>query len=231
MQRSRKNYKRYSTKYGKTRRRTKANMTMVTWPGCKPVLRKYELDLPVYIYSPAIGSGYSFAISGSGYTYHANAFLPLADAEMQDYFNQHSHYKVHGCEMKFVRSLNAAVSTVYQLPEISFCLVPYLSTTQQNNLNKDTATNNDGAFRVQPLNSESNPKSKYYRMSAPTFSNTSIACGGNVLIPTNMTANFNAILGFDQYPSLSSVNDSPVVGSLKLTWYLSFHNPIRVNNY
>lgn len=221
------NYKRYTNK-----RRGRAQMQMVTWPGSKPVLRKYEIDIPIYIYTPGgLSAGYSFLTSGVGHTYHVNAFTPSSDVEVQDYLNQHTHYKVHGCEMKFVRSLNAAISTVYQLPEMAFCLTPYLSSSQLLFIDKTAATNNDGAYRVQPLNSESNPKSKYFRFGASAFGNSSVISGGNALIPTNITANYNLIMGYDQNPTNSSSTDSPMVGSIKLTWYLSFHNPLRINNY
>jgi hypothetical protein len=221
------------------RRRRPAAMIMLRAPrtfyGGKVVPFKCEIAIPVYIFS---GTGpvftYSFStISTLLYTQLFNFATPGYAADIANMFNAYLYYCINGVKISFTRSVNAALTTVFQLPALYVDLVHELSNTQVQTMTSRTVAESDTHLEVQVLNTVSKPVSKYYSYGRNSFHNLAgeASVGKGCWITTDRTPIHNLILGYLDLPQLSSPTEQPKIGSVLCTVYMQFCKRLKLNNW
>lgn len=201
-------------------------------PGENVYIAKIDVSLPLYIYA-STGPSFAYSFSTNQISLNAqilNTATITGDIELRRLSNIYMYSKVNGVSVRFNRTLNAAINTIYQLPALSVDICGELTSLQSLNITKDTVENSDSALRVQVLNSIDAPISKYWGFkecftnSAST--NAFLGCWNN----TFHQPIINLIIGYSETPSASNVNDSPRIGTLDCQIYMSFCKNLNLNN-
>lgn len=195
---------------------------------------KAEVHLPIYLLSQT-GPTYSYSFSNTSSVVNVNILTSSIISgipELKAAFNSNLLYSVNGLKMSFSRSINAAVNTVYQLPKLFFDVFPTLSANQVLQLNTDDVARMDTAYSVQTLESDSNPVTKYYPFKQPIYNSVGVlACGKGHYLNTSVLPGISVGLGYFENPAMNTTGDSPRVGTLLCTLYLSFIKKVTVNTY
>lgn len=200
-------------------------------PGSQLHQARIEVSLPLYIFS-ATGPVFSYSFSTSATVLNATMLSNSSLSTNQELIrnaNLYAYAKVCGVSIKFTRTLNAAVNTVYQLPGLSVNVMGALSAAQLTGLTKEDVYQSDGSMEIQVLNSIDKPISKYWG-----FKETFVTAGFSESLGTYVnTANLptvNALIGFQQNPSQSDITNSPKIGDLDCTIYITYCKRITLNN-
>lgn len=193
-----------------------------------------EISVPVYIRAAA-GPIFQYSLSTSNELYWTNFFntgTPNYAPDITNMFNAYLYYKIRGVKMEFTRSINAALTTVYQLPALWADISGTFAPVQVNMFTNRTVCESDTAMEVQVLNTSSRPPSKYYSFGGNAYSGPSGTVDfGNAWMSTDRQPSINLMIGFLDGPTLAGTTESPKIGSLNCTVYLSFCKRIKLNNY
>lgn len=192
---------------------------------------KVEISVPIYIYS---ATGPSFAYSFSTSTTVLNSAILgsgalVTNQELARLANLYAYVKVCGVSIAFTRTLNAAVNTVYQLPGLSVNVMGAMTTAQLTGLNKEDVYQSDGAMELQVLNSVDKPISKYWGFKEH-FSTSGFSDPLGVYVNSASLPALNILIGYQQNPSQSDVTNSPKIGDLECTVYLTYCKRLTLNN-
>lgn len=195
---------------------------------------KAEFHLPVFLLTQT-GPTYSYSFSNSSSLLSTNLYTSAtiaASPELKSAFNGHLLYAVNGVKLSFSRSINAAINTVYQLPKLYFDVMPTLNSSQVVQLNSDDVARMDTAYSVQTLESDSNPITKFYPFNYPIYNSNGIVCvGKGHYLNTGTLPGVVIGLGYFEPPLMNTTGDSPRVGTLLVTVYMSFIKRVTVNTY
>ena len=194
-----------------------------------------EISIPVFLYS-GTGPSYAYSFSTtqiSRITQCFNSAAPGYSADSANMFNSYLFYRINGIKLSFTRSINAALTTVYQLPALYMDIVQDLNQTQAGNIDARTICESDTALEIQVLNTHAIPPSKYYAYGSDLFSNLDgeVTSGKGVWMNTARTPVHNLIIGSLDAPSLSSPTEQPKVGTILITYYLQFCKRLKMNSY
>jgi len=125
------------------------------------VRKKIEIDIPVYAVNNGIGSQfYSFATGSTPLLSFETLNTSFSGDEFKRMGALYALYRVTGTSIKYARSLNAAIPSVYSLPDISFCPGPEESVSYTG---KEMYFSADGALRIQPLSTDAKMPTKYWK--------------------------------------------------------------------
>lgn len=194
-----------------------------------------EIALPVYICSQT-GPVYSYSFSPTGQQLTAQFFnftSPSYAADISNMFNSFAYYKINGIGLSFTRSVNAALTTVFQLPAIYFDFIHEIETSQLALINNRSIVESDTAMEVQVLNTVATPRSKYYSYGKGDFYNSAghLNCGKSAWMTSSRTPVHLLCLGYLDSPALSAATESPKIGSVLCKIYMQFCKRIKINNY
>lgn len=200
----------------------------------KVINRKIEISLPINFVTQTASTGYyTFGTSITLPTYQVSAFQSaLLRDEYQETAAAYNFVKIKGASLQYFRTLNAAVNTVYQLPQISFDIIPQ-QTFGTSVVTKNTAVDSETSYTIQPLQTDMQPRPKYYSFPPIIVGNGGRMVGGTGLwmncsgIDSTYT-DWYAILGHIDPPLTSNATDIVKIGSLKVSFYLSFAKGIKL---
>lgn len=194
---------------------------------------KVEISVPVYLYS-AVGPSFAYSFSSTSVVLNSTIFTDttyIGNEELRRMINSYLYCKVNGVAIKFVRSINAAINTIYQLPAIYANIVTGLSAGQRSNITRQAVAQADSSYEVQTLNTVAESPSKYYGFTEPFFSESD-----GLDNPVGMYCNslhmptIYLLLGSLDVPQQSDVTNSPKVGQFECIVYLSFTKRMVINN-
>lgn len=217
-------------KYGRKRfskRRTFRRLKGVFNTTQTIVRKKIEIDLPLYCVNNTIGAQYYSFGTASTPVYSQEI---LNAAFITDEFKRiaalYGLYRVTGIGVKYARSINAAVNTVYSLPDLSVIPGP-----EENALyiTRESYYSADGAMRVQPLNNDGKMQSKYWKLPGDLTVNGGYTIPGpkgwgstNSVLVSSATRYF-VNLGWGTDPNIST--GFAQIASLVVTMYMEFGLP------
>lgn len=193
-----------------------------------PIVRKkFEISFPLYAVQTSLNANFYSWGTGSSAVFQQEWLSAIFNT--QEFFqmvNQYGLLKLNGIKLSVTRTVNAASVSLYQAPDVALMIGP-----QENNtyLNKKTVYANDNAFRIQPINSEGKPQTRYYRFDSDLTigSGYTIAAGGKGgwLSTNGLAGSSNYImyvgLGHDSDPILSGTGNIPIL-NVMVTAYMSF---------
>lgn len=193
----------------------------------KIVRKKIEVDIPLYVVNNTIGSQYYSFGTGSTpvFSYEILNTAFLAD-EFKRIAALYGIYRVTGTSIKYARSINAAVNTVYSLPDLSLVTGPEENSTY---ITKESFYSADGAMRVQPLNNDGKMQSKYWKLPGDMTINGGYTIPGprgwgstnSVLVASN--TRYFIHLGWGTDPNIST--GFAQIASCVVTIYMEFGLP------
>jgi len=200
----------------------------------KVINKKIEISIPVFFVTQTATSGfYTFGTSLTVPQYQTSAFLSavLRD-EWQDTAACYNYFKIKSCALQYFRTLNAANSVVLQLPQISFDIIPQ-QTFGTSVVTRNSAVDSDTAYTVQPLQTDLQPRPKFYNFPSAVLGNQGYMVGGTGLWMTcagvsSTYTDWYVILGYVDAPLTNNVSDRLQIGSIKATFYLQFAKPIKL---
>lgn len=195
----------------------------------KPITRKLDTDFFVYYtyHNTSGNNAYSFSVSPSVNPTVVKGILDSLEGELEfkNLAISYGFIKIHGFLVSIKRALNAAVSTIYTVPEFSIGIDAYnFATNAANNFDQD---NN---LKYQALQSTQGV-SKYFKIPGPVVSSIGYPLGGvwsNARdIHTGATdGNWYLALGYVIAPTSAATADlSVLVATVNVTAYVQYAMP------
>ena len=191
------------------------------------VTKKIEIDVPVYVVNNNFGVQYYSFATGSA---PVLAYEILNTAFLTDEFKRigalYGLYRLTGVQCKYARSINAALNTVYSLPDMSIIPAPEESATY---ITKESFYSADGAMRVQPLNNDGKMQTKYWKIPGDMTVNGGYTIPGprgwgstNSVLVGSQTRYF-LYIGWATDPNIAAGNAQ--MASIVITLYMQFGLP------
>lgn len=222
--------RKYPRKFFKKSSRRSGRMlryTTPSWEG-RSVRRTFDVSFPVYLIN-LTGPTQAYSFSTTTTKLFIECFNAASNTEFIRMQLSYLYYYVTGYKLQFVRSLNAANTTIFQLPEIYFDLIGNATSTQTNSIVNTTASSSDTAYKVQPLSTDSSPISRSYRFPSVVTGNQGYPnMGYSACMLASVPNYMNLLLGFNDSPNSSVAPDAQKVGAITIKFFCKFSKPINV---
>jgi len=216
-------------KYGKkvSRRRVFRRLKGVYNTTQSIVSKKVEIDVPVYVVNNNFGQQYYSFTTGTTPVF---AYEVLNTAFLTDEFKRigalYGLFRLTGVQCKYARSINAALTSVYSLPDLSIMAAPEENSVY---ITKESFYSADGSMRVQPLNNDGKMQSKYWKIPGDITINGGFTIpgprgwGSTNSVLTSSNTRYFIYLGWATDPNIASGNAQ--VASVVVTLYMQFGLP------
>lgn len=187
---------------------------------------KISVNMPLYAIATPTVNYYSVEnVVGPVYGHSIHVLLNTNE-EFINLRQRFTFFRINGVSLTCLRGWTASLNNWAALPEIYLDVAPSLPI---NTLTSSSAVYSDTNFRIQIMNQDSRPVSKYYRFTRQAIENSGGYCSlSNTWLTTNnmTTNNFGVIaLGFNDAPTYSNVPTENLIfkiASIELDFYLSF---------
>lgn len=199
------------------------------WNHTQNVLRKkLDCDLAIYAVQNQLGSTYYSFGTGSSPIYGLDFFNVVTGLdEFKRLGACYGLCRVTGISIQYARAVNAAVNTIYTLPDINLMVAPEENTSF---ITKESFYSADGGMRVQPLSTDARPLQKYYRWTGDYTGGQGYTIAGprgwmstNAIL-TSSNSKYFVYVGWSIDPTFSGAGNVPI-GSVKVTVYMEFGLP------
>lgn len=188
-----------------------------------------KISCTVDVYAIALTTGISFYSTTASTT--PDRVIPIAtlllvNDEFESLRRRFTFYRMNAAALTFMRSYTSTNSNWINLPEIFMDLVPQVP---ESNFVADTVTYSDTSMRVQVINSDSRPVSKYYSLPSVSIENAggyASLCKSWFTCGNFTSANLGGVaIGHANDPvwnGLPETNKNNEIGSIQCDFYFSF---------